>query len=107
MDNANKRVVITPEIREYLNVHGLPVGDEKVYPATPSDHALRGTPVVGRGRSSAITGSQPERALLRKEAKGRLFVVPRDPLPAPEGEVRPRTRKKLGRRVIAPGGRTW
>lgn len=73
----------------------------------PSDHALRGTPLVGGRRSSAITGSSPERALLAKERRGRLHVQQPDPLPRPTPEVRPaaRERSKLGRRVSAPGGR--
>lgn len=104
----SKRKLLTREILAFLAAEGIhPDTGEKIAPAPPSDHALRGTPLVGGRRSSAITGSQPEQALLRKEAKGRLFVVPRDPLPAPEEEVRPRTRKKLGKRTIAPGGRVW
>src|SRR5688572_18121172 len=72
--------------------------DGSVYPELPSDHALRGTPVVGRGRQSAITGTAPERALLVKEQRGRLRLQFPDPLPRPEADsARPRTRKRLGR----------
>jgi hypothetical protein len=80
--------------------------DSSLYPDLPTDHALRGTPIVGRGRLSAITGTAPERALLAKEARGRLRLDFPDPLPRPEADsARPRTRKRLGRRVSAPSGR--
>ena len=39
---------------------------------TQSPHELRGIPLVGGRRSSAIWNTDPERALFKKEARGRL-----------------------------------
>jgi len=93
------------DVKKYLMDRGMLPDDRKVHPQPPSNHALRGTPIVGGGRSSAMWNSQPERELLRKEEKGRSFVVGREPLPASEPQVR--SRKKLGRRMAAPEGRLW
>jgi hypothetical protein len=68
---------------------------------------LRGVPIVGRGRSSAILGSDPLRYVLDKERRGRLNLSQRDPLPALTSEVRARWRPVRGRRVTAPEGRMW
>ena len=67
---------------------------------------LRGLPMIGGGRMSAIAGSAPERALLEKESRGRLRLQTRpDPIPRSLDEVVEldraiRRKKKLGRRVI-------
>lgn len=39
---------------------------------------LRGIPIVGRGVSSAMPGTMPLPALLSKEARGKLFLIPPD-----------------------------
>lgn len=72
-------------------------------PANPTDYTatdreLRGTPLVGRGRSSAIPGTAPLPALLAKEARGKLVLTFRDPLPAPEPHGRFRA-SRLGKRT--------
>lgn len=66
---------------------------------------LRGVPIVGPGRKSAIAGSDPLTALLAKERRGRLVLVPREPVLKPVNEVRVVRRRKLGRRVSAPDGK--
>lgn len=59
----------------------------------------RGIPVVGRGTTSAIPGSDPLAAVLAKEARGKLNLHVPDPIersPTPE----PHVRRRLGRRVV-------
>ncbi len=66
-----------------------------------TDEEMRGIPLVGGGRMSAIPGSAPERALLEKERRGRLRLGRPDPLPRPIADEPVRNvRKKLGRRVV-------
>ena len=98
---------MSPEVRKFLREKGVLEDGRAALPDLPSDHALRGTPLVGGRRSSAITGSHPERALLKKEQRGRLVLDFPDPLPAPQPTKHTRTRKRLGRRVTAPAGRVW
>lgn len=75
-----------------------------------TDEEMRGVPLVGGGRLSAIPGSVPERALLKKERRGRLRLGRPDPIPRPvPDEVveldRAIRKRKLGRRVvISPRG---
>lgn len=70
-----------------------------------TDEEARGVPLVGGGRMSAIRGSAPEHALLRKERRGRLQFGRPDPIvPTRSDELEPlpatNRRKKLGRRVV-------
>ena len=59
----------------------------------------RSIPVVGRGISSAIPGTDPLRALIAKENRGRLHLHCPDPLKAPQ-PTEPHVRRRLGRRVV-------
>ena len=70
-----------------------------------TDDELRGIPFVGSPRGSHIPGSSPERALLAKEARGKLHLGRRDPIPRPPLEEitldrRVGRKRKLGRRVV-------
>lgn len=59
----------------------------------------RGVPVVGRHTgSSAIPGSDPLMAILKKEGRGRLRLDAPDPLKAPQPHT-PHVRSRLGRRA--------
>ena len=49
-----------------------------------SAHELRGTPFVGGRRSSAIPGTDPLPATIRKDDAGKLFPAPRPRIPGPE-----------------------
>lgn len=48
---------------------------------------IRGVPIVGRGLSSAMPGTNPLPAVIAKDERGRLFPLARDPVPAGE-EIR-------------------
>jgi hypothetical protein len=47
-----------------------------------SNHELRGVPLVGGRRSSAIQGTDPLPALLAKERAGKLNLTPPEAVPA-------------------------
>ena len=53
-----------------------------------SPRELRGVPLVGPHRSSAIPGTAPLPALLAKERAGKLVLTPRrEPIPVPEEQT--------------------
>lgn len=81
--------------RDYINAQpGVRPGEEYANP--------RGVPLVG-GCKSAIPGTDPLAALLAKEARGKLDVVPIEPIPRPEPYVPHVRTGKLGRRVRPEG----
>lgn len=59
----------------------------------------RGIPVVGRGASSTMPGSDPLSALLAKEARGRLQMHAPDPIKRPPPTT-PHVRRRLGKRMV-------
>jgi hypothetical protein len=58
----------------------------------------RGIPVVGRGMTSAIPGTDPLAALIEKERRGKLNLHVPDPIERPPPDA-PHVRRRLGRRV--------
>lgn len=58
----------------------------------------RGIPVVGRGMTSAIPGTDPLGALIAKENRGKLNLHVPDPIERPQ-PPEPHVRRRLGRRV--------
>lgn len=59
----------------------------------------RGVPVVRRGSSSAVPGSDPLAALIAKENNGQLQLGAPEPLERPQPTT-PHVRSRLGRRVM-------
>lgn len=66
-----------------------------------NEREMRALPIVGRGLSSAIPGSAPLPALINKENRGKLLLLPPDPIPT--GEVLTLRRRKPRRSVLHLG----
>lgn len=67
-----------------------------------SQRELRGIPLVGGRRSSAIPGSDPLFALLLKEGRGKLHLTPPEAAPA-RSEPLLLVPKRKGRPLVRSG----
>lgn len=59
----------------------------------------RSIPVVGRGASSTMPGSDPLGALIAKENRGKLDLSGLDPIKRPQPTT-PHVRSRLGKRAL-------